>query len=289
MPLNLTSSTHSNVAGLLADPRFELMPFESFPDQISHLPEGAEVTITASPTKDLDATIDCAEEAAARGYEAIPHIAARYVSDEAHLEEIAQRLKNAGVRNIFVPGGDREEPLGEFDSAHKLLETLADLGYEFEEVGITGYPEGHEFLSDDTLLESMERKQPYATYITTQLCYEPDDIIDWIEQLRERGVDLPVYVGIPGVVKYQRLLRISSRTGVGDSIQFLHKTSGIVDFVRRLVGSRGTYTPDHLVEGLAPCYDDPRYDIGGLHIYTFNEVPDTNGWRQGLLDGSGSG
>lgn len=288
MPLNITSSTHSTVADLLAEPRFELMPFESFSEQLSYLPDGAAVTVTASPTKELEATIDCTEEAATRGYEAIPHIAARYVSDEAHLEEIAQRLKDVGVRNIFVPGGDREEPLGEFGSAYELLDALENLGYEFEEVGITGYPEGHEFLSDETLVEAMKRKRPYATYITTQLCYEPDDIVDWVEQIRERGADLPVYVGIPGVVKYQRLLRISSRTGVGDSIQFLQKTSGIIEFVRRLVGSRGTYTPDHLIEGLAPCYDNPQYDIQGLHIYTFNEAPDTEGWRQGLLAQSGA-
>lgn len=288
MALDSTSSTPSGVAALLGDPRFELMPFESFSDQISHLPDGAEVAITASPTKELEATVECAEEAATRGYEAIPHIAARYVRDEAQLEEIAGRLEAAGVTDIFVPGGDRDEPVGEFASAYELLSALEELGYEFEDVGITGYPEGHEFLSDDTLVESMERKRPYATYVTTQLCYDPDDIVGWIERLRGRGVDLPVYVGIPGVVKYQRLLRISSRTGVGDSIQFLQKTSGVVDFVRRLVGSRGTYTPDRLLEGLAPYHDDPEYDIRGLHIYTFNEVPDTEAWRHELLGRAGS-
>lgn len=279
-----SSRTQDEDIDLLRAPRYEVMPFESFDEQIAHLPDGAEVTITASPSKDIEATVTKAEAAAARGYEVVPHIAARYVRDDAHLEEIAQRLTDAGVTDVFVPGGDREEPLGEFESAYELLVALENLGYAFDEVGITGYPEGHPFLDDETLAEAMRRKQPYATYLTTQLCYDPDAIVEWVADVREREVDLPVEVGIPGVMKYQRLLQISQRVGVGDSIEFLQKTTGIVDFLRQLISSRGAYTPDDLVEGLARYSGDPQYGIRGLHIYTFNQVPDTESWRRARLD-----
>jgi methylenetetrahydrofolate reductase (NADPH) len=86
-------------------------------------------------------------------------------------------------------------------------------------------------------------------------------------------------------MKYQRLLSISQKVGVGDSIGFLRKTTGVVDFVRQLVGSRGKYTPDKLIDGLAPYVDDPEYGIVGVHIYTFNQVPDTESWRHERLDG----
>jgi methylenetetrahydrofolate reductase (NADPH) len=72
--------------------------------------------------------------------------------------------------------------------------------------------------------------------------------------------------------------------GVGDSLRFLRKTTGVLDFVRQFVGSRGKYAPDDLVEGLAPYAADPEYGIRGLHIYTFNQVPDTESWRLGRLD-----
>jgi methylenetetrahydrofolate reductase (NADPH) len=108
----------------------------------------------------------------------------------------------------------------------------------------------------------------------------------WTEANRDRGIDLPVEVGIPGVMKYQRLLSISQKVGVGDSVRFLRKTSGVLGFVRQLVGSRGKYTPDSLVDGLGPYALDDDYDIRGLHIYTFNQVPDTESWRHGRLDGS---
>ena len=278
-----TIPTNDGVVELLSEPRFELMPFDSMGEQLGHLPDGAEVAITTSPTLGIDATVEWTEEAIERGYEVVPHIAARYVRDSDHLAEIAERLIDAGVTDVFIPGGDREEPAGEFTSAYDLLVALEELEYEFEEVGITGYPEGHAFLSDETLAESMERKAPYATYIVTQLCYDPDTILEWIDEIRQRGVELPVEVGIPGVMKYQRLLKISRKVGVGDSIRFLQKTSGIVGFIKEFVGSRGTYTPEDLIEGLAPYATDPEYDIRGLHVYAFNQASDLEGWRRTTL------
>ena len=270
---------------LLRDARFELMPFDSFDDELTYLPDGATIAITTSPQLGIERTVERAEQAAADGYEPVPHIAARYVEDTDHLKEIARRLTEAGVTEIFVPGGDREEPVGEFESAYQLLVALDETEYSFEEVGITGYPEGHEFLGEQTLRTEMDKKAPYATFIVTQLCYDPDAVIEWIEKIRGRGVDLPVEVGIPGVMKYSRLLQISRKVGVGDSVKFLRKTTGVVDFVRQIVGSRGTYKPDELVDGLGPYADDEEYKISGIHIYTFNQTKDTEDWRRGRLQG----
>ncbi|WP_049986096.1 methylenetetrahydrofolate reductase [Halobellus rufus] len=276
-----TSQYASTASGLLASPRFELMPFDSFDDEIEHLPDGATITITASPQLELEATIAATERAAERGFEVVPHVSARYVRGPEHLAEICERLKAVGIEDIFVPGGDREEPIGEFESAYDMLVALDESEYEFEEVGITGYPEGHDFIDDETLASAMEKKAPYATYIATQLCYDPETILEWIDTVRDRGVDLPIEVGIPGVMKYEKLLSISQKVGVGDSVRFLKKTTGIVGFVKQFIGSRGRYRPDDLVDGLAPHAEE--YGIRGLHIYTFNQVPDTEEWRTGRL------
>jgi len=284
MALKSRSVDRAGVETLLTGARFELMPFESFDDEIQHLPSGATIAITTSPQLGIEATVDRTEAAAEMGYDVVPHIAARYIEDRSQLEEIAERLETAGITDIFVPGGDREEPAGEFESAYELLEALEELPHSFDEVGITGYPEGHDFIDDATLADSMDKKAPYATYIVTQLCYDPDTVLEWIEDIRGRGVELPVEVGIPGVMNYQRLMSISQKVGVGDSIRFLRKTTGILGFVKQLVGSRGTYKPDELIDGLAPYVGDPEYGLRGVHIYTFNQTPDTESWRHGRLD-----
>ncbi|EMA18315.1 methylenetetrahydrofolate reductase [Haloarcula amylolytica] len=277
-------SDSQGVRTLLTSARFELMPFESFDEEITHLPDDATIAITTSPQLGIEKTVEKTEEAADMGFDVVPHIAARYVEDRAQLEAIAERLEQAGITDIFVPGGDREEPAGEYESAHDLLEALAETEYSFAEVGITGYPEGHDFIDDETLAESMAQKAPYATYIVTQLCYDPETVLEWVEDIRARGIELPVEVGIPGVMNYQRLMQISQKVGVGDSIKFLRKTTGILGFVKQLVGSRGTYEPDELIDGLAPYVGDDEYNIRGVHIYTFNQTPDTEKWRHNRLD-----
>lgn len=279
--------TGASIEALLGDPRWELMPFESFDGEIERIPAGQTVTITASPQKGVDPTVERAIDTVADGtHEIVPHLAARMVTDRDHLAEIATRLEEAGITDIFVPGGDIPEPKGAFSSAFELLAALDELGFAFEDVGITGYPEGHPAISEAELERALEQKRPYASYIVTQICYDPGAVVSWIEATREDGVDLPVHVGVPGVMNYQKLLGISRRVGVGDSIRFIRKTSGLVDMIRRVIGSRGVYYPDDLIEGLAPYADDPTYDIAGVHLYTFNRAGDTETWRRERLAGA---
>jgi methylenetetrahydrofolate reductase (NADPH) len=84
-------------------------------------------------------------------------------------------------------------------------------------------------------------------------------------------------------MNYQKLLKISRKVGVGDSVKFLRKTTGIFGFVKELVGSRGRYKPDDLIDGLAPYVDDDTYKIRGIHVYTFNQTDDLERWRQNRL------
>ena len=45
-----------------------------------------------------------------------------------------------------------------------------------------------------------------------------------------------------------------------------------------------TFTPDPLIRGLAPLYGDAAANIGGFHIYTFNELERTERWRQHMIE-----
>lgn len=275
-----TDMTTEDVGAFLSQPRFELLPFDGMDEQADLLPAGAHVAITASPEKGVDETVDRAERLAERGFEVSAHVAARGVRSQDHLVEIAERLEDAGIEDIFVPGGDNEDPEGPYDSAYAFLDDLEDEGFEFPAVGITGYPEGHQFIGDATLAEHLEKKEPYADYIVTQMSFSPDAVVSWTDEIRNRGIELPVYVGVPGVMRYQRLLSISQKIGVGDSLSYLRKTTGLFDFIKQFLGSRGQYKPDTFVEGVAQFYKEERYGIDGAHIYTFNQVEDTENWRQ---------
>ncbi len=134
----------TSLAALLATPRYEVFPSRGTEQAVADVvPASMTVTVTASPVKGLDATIELTERLAARGYRTVPHLAARSVASEAHLAEIIGRLTACGVDDVFVPGGDAPHPAGPYHGALPLLERLTELGRPFRRVGITGYPESH--------------------------------------------------------------------------------------------------------------------------------------------------
>ena len=264
---------------ILLRPRFEILPTKGDEEQVDHLPRDAKVAVTCSPTKGIESTLLFSEWLLHRHFRVVPHIAARLVGDRAHLEEILRWFDEHGLQEIHVIGGDTTEPVGPYASAFQLLDAMSRLEHQIEEVGIGGYPEGHPLIDDEELDRALMDKQPFASYVVTQLCFDADTILGWISDIRHRGIRLPVYVGLPGLVDRKKLLQVSLKVGVGDSARFLKKQAGLVGMLLK----PGGYRPDELVERLAPYAGDEHYDIAGLHLYTFNQVEGTEQWRQGML------
>jgi methylenetetrahydrofolate reductase (NADPH) len=271
---------HTRALGMaLSQSRFEIVPLHGGLEQVESLPRSSTVTVTCSPVNGIEPTVSIVEKLARAGYNAVPHISARMVTGEDHLDQITERLTRAGVTNIYVIGGDSRTPHGPYTSAGELLAKLHRRGNPFQEIGVAGYPEGHPLIDDDRLWYELDQKQSLATYMVTQMCFEPSAIIDWIDTARYRGIALPVFIGIPGVVSRSHLLRIAARIGVGQSARFLSRHAGMFS---RMFWSR-EYSPDDLVDELSPSLLDSRLDIQGFHVYTFNYVRQTEDWRRQRL------
>lgn len=267
------------LARLLGRPTFELIPLKTSMDQAAFLPAGATVSVTASPAKGIEATVALCEQLQAAGFRAVPHLSARMVRDRVHLRELIAWLEGAGVDRAFVVGGDAKEP-GAYPDGLSLLREMAEIGHPLSEIGIPAYPQGHAFIADGPLLEALHAKAAFASYMTTQLCFDPGAVATWIAARRAEGLMLPVHVGVPGVAEPQKLLAISARIGVADTHRFLVKN---VRFVGRLVRSGGFYRPDALLAGLAPHLADSTAGIVDLHMYTFNAVDAFEKWRRAYL------
>jgi len=275
----LTLAQSAALAGVLRAPTFELVPLKNALEQAAFLPAGATVSVTASPAKGIESTVALCEELQALGFRAVPHLSARMIRDRAHLAELIAWMEGAGVDRAFVVGGDAKEP-GDFPDGLALLREMAEIGHPLSEIGIPCYPQGHSFIADAPLLEALRAKAAFASYMTTQLCFDPVAIRTWLAARRAEGIALPVHVGLPGVAEPQRLLAISARIGVADTHRFLVKNTA---FIARLIRSGGFYRPDGLLEGLGPVIADPASGIVDLHLYTFNAVDVTERWRQEFL------
>jgi methylenetetrahydrofolate reductase (NADPH) len=217
---------------------------------------------------------------AGHGFGVAPHLSARLIRDRSELGEILQRLRDASIRNAFVVAGDIDEPAGEFEGAAGLLQAMSEIGHDLDEVGITGYPESHPKISDEMTIQAMYDKAPYATYIISQICFDPEVTSDWARRVWLRGVKLPIRIGMPGSVNRQKLVRISTSIGLGESARFLNRQR---NWLLKMF-LPGGYSPDRLIEGLKPGFADPESNIRGLHIYTFNEVETTEAWRREMLE-----
>jgi len=276
----LNAAAREAITRLLEAPLYELIPLKSVDSQLAFLPADATVTVTASPAKGIEATVELSARLAGLGFSAVPHLSARMIRDRIHLRGLLDTLRAAGVRQVFVVGGDAGEP-GEFPDGLSLLRAMAELGHPFTEVGIPGYPEGHPTIPDERLLAALAEKQPLATSITTQLCFDADRTRSWVLARRAAGITLPVTLGVPGVAELHKLVEISARIGVRDSRRFLSKNTALVGrFLRP-----GGYRPDGLLAALVPLLLDPLADVRGIHLYTFNQVETTEEWRQAYIAG----
>jgi methylenetetrahydrofolate reductase (NADPH) len=264
---------------LLENARYEVLPTATIEDKVlEHVPVSVTVTVTASPSKGLEPTLDLTERLTGHGYTAVPHLAARMVRDRSELAEIADRLTGKGISRVFVPGGDADPP-GAYPDALSLLEDLKEMGSPFAHVGITGYPESHPTIDDDLTIQSMWDKRRYATHVVSNLTFDADVLTKWVRRMRKRGITMPVLLGIPGPVDRAKLLSMAGKIGVGESTRFLVKHKGT--FAR--LAAPGGFTGEKFLRKCAADLGAPEMGVEGTHVFTFNQVEATEKWRRELL------
>lgn len=253
----------------------EIFPTATIESKLDVLEPGAYVAVTCSPTKGIGETLEMSQRIARRGFRVVPHVAARMVRDKQHLREIMKRLDDTPIVSLFIPGGDAAKPAGNYTSALDLLRDVADIGHRFKEIGIAAHPEGHPFIGNDALMEQLLQKQQYANYIVTQMCFDAGAISAWLDEARQKGIDLPVCLGIPGASDRNTLIRTSVRIGVGDSLRYLKKQR---KNAAHLLAAR-EYRPDRLLFDLAPVIAKTENKILSHHIFCFNQVERAEQWR----------
>ena len=258
----------------------EIFPTDTIESRLDTLEPNSYVAVTCSPSKGVDVTLDMSERLALRGFKVVPHVAAKMVRDKQHLREIIAHLNDLPIISIFVPGGDADSPLGEYDTAYSLLRDIAEFEHKFTEIGVAAHPEGHPAVDSAALTSELLRKQELANYLVTQMCFDAEVLASWLRSIREQGVTLPAWLGVPGVADRRSLLKTSMRIGVGDSLRYLKRNPRVA---AKLMLSN-EYRPDDLLFDLAPYLADPVYDISGHHVYCFNQVEKTEQWRHKFLE-----
>lgn len=275
-----TDEQRKVLADLLDNIGYEIMPFKNIVDKvIADVPTEIPLTVTATQARGLKTTLDTAITLREKGYTVAPHVPARLVSGPEELDAIVSRLEDAGINRIFIVAGDAVKPEGEFHEALDLLKALKNRGHHFENIGIGGYPEGHALFPTKDIDQALIDKSPHADRILTQICFSSDTFIEWGTRIKSEGVNLPIHVGMPGPISRQKLMRISASIGLGQSANFLKKQKNM--FWRFF--SPSGYDPTKLLRGLVQHQSIANTTISGLHMFTFNDLVNTEKWRRELL------
>ena len=263
-------------AAFLASASVEITPkqIEKLPLLTARLKPGCRIFIALIDAGDLAGQIEATRQLKASGFEPVPHVPARFVMDEEDLRSRIKALAEGGAASMLVLGGGAPEPMGRYDAAIQLLETGVFQANGVKRIGLAGHPEGNPDITkihgEAVLVKALKEKQAYLKahgldgFIATQFLFEAEPVAEWVKMLRAEGIDLPVFVGVPGPATIKTLVKYAAMCGVGNSARFIRKQA--LNITRLLTVN----TPDDFVGGLAQLhYGRPELGIAGPHLYPF--------------------
>ncbi|WP_114953617.1 methylenetetrahydrofolate reductase [Sphingosinicella terrae] len=242
------------------------------------------VFIASFPKDTVDDFIRGATKLHRAGMVAIPHIVARNIPSRAVLEDMLARLSGeAGVDRAHVVGGDRDAPVGEYDSSLQLLQTGLFEKYGVNRIALACYPEGHPRIPEDVLESARTEKmrvaaeQGLSVWLVSQFAFEAPPIVRLARHLRSQGIEEPYRVGIAGPASHATLLKYAMLCGVGTSLRALKERRGLG---RSALGGE---TPEPLLKEIAVAREaEPDLGIAGVHFFTFGSLAQTAKWVESL-------
>jgi methylenetetrahydrofolate reductase (NADPH) len=244
-----------------------------------HFARRTDVTITFLPGDNYRHNVETAAALHRAGFNPVPHIAAREMhSCEALGDFLARARGEADITRILLIAGDVAAARGPFKSsfdvaASGLLET-----HGITSVSVAGHPEGHPFLDDDHAFKSLAAWRDWGLRtgvrvdVVTQFCFESAPVLDWMDEIRARGVDLPVIVGLAGPATLATLTKFGLRCGIGNSMRALR---GQIGRFGRLLADNG---PDDVVRGLYSAPPAVTAPIAGFHLFPFGGLRKSANW-----------
>jgi methylenetetrahydrofolate reductase (NADPH) len=236
------------------------------------------IAITFLPGETMDARIAAAVLVRSLGFEPMPHLSARRLVSYGELATVVERTTaEAGVKRMFLVAGDPPIPAGPFPDTLSMLRTGLFEQHGLRAIGIAGHPDGHPAMDKQGLWDSLDEKcfditeRGMAPLIVTQFGFDAAPFLQWLLDLRARGVDAPVRIGVPGPAGIKTLIRFAAHCGVSASASVMAKYGVSLS---RLLGTAG---PDRLVDALTRGLNETHGPVR-LHFYPFGGLSRTMEW-----------
>jgi methylenetetrahydrofolate reductase (NADPH) len=256
---------------------------ESFADI---LPKNTRVYIAHIETEDIAAMVATAKRLNDEGFTVMPHIPARIIKNQGMLNDWISMYQNeAGVDEALLLAGGSKKPAGDFDSSIQLIESGLFDKAGFKRLHIAGHPEGSMDIDPSggtkNVSEALSWKQEFSKRtdasmaIATQFCFDAEVVKKWTDDIKEKGIDIPIHIGIAGPAKLQTLLKFSIECGIGASMKVLTKRAK--DLTKLLLPYRPTQILNELAEYKSK---DPELNIEQVHFFPIGGIKQTVDWLE---------
>ena len=231
--------------------------------------------IEGTPIEDMTSTAKKINE---QGFKPMPHFPARIIKDKNVLQDWISRYQNeADVKNALLIAGGANKPYGDYDSSIQLIESELFDKANFQNLHIAGHPEGSTDIDPDGTTKNVDealswknefsKRTDASMAITTQFSFDSKTVINWANDIKKSGIDIPIHIGVAGPAKLQTLLRYSLECGVGASIKIIQKRA--LDLTKLLL----PYKPTTIISELANYKaDNPDFNIDKVHFFPLGGV-----------------
>ena len=211
------------------------------------------------------------------GMDPMPHIPARIIQNTGELEDWVKEYSSLGVNQSLLLAGNGKNPKGELFNSIQMLETGVFEKHAFKKIQIAGHPEGNKDIDKDGSLEktinALKAKQKFGQNtklqigITTQFCFDPQPVIQWLEVLESEQIDLPISLGLAGPTRLQSLIKYAIMCGVGPSISVLKKRAN--DLTKLLL----PFEPTEMIDALNSSKKNKLFkNVHSLHFFPLGGI-----------------
>lgn len=174
-------------------------------------------------------------------------------------------MREAGLENVLALRGDPVPGVAtnDFHFAKDLIPVVREAGFC---VGAAAYPEGHiDCLDFKKSIEHLKEKQDAgAQFFVTQLFFDNDCALEFLEAARNAGITVPITFGIMPFLSKAQISRMVFMCGASLPSPIIKLLARYEEDPESLRAAGIEYACDQM-EGLA------RAGVDGIHVYTMNQ------------------
>ncbi|MGI9553596.1 MAG: methylenetetrahydrofolate reductase [NAD(P)H] [Thermodesulfobacteriota bacterium] len=198
-------------------------------------------------------------------------------SSRKEIDSILDTINGFGIKNIVALRGDPPKGGNKFvpsedgySYANELVEHIRNYekkhNYPKFGIAIAGYPEKHlEAASFDADLKNLRKKvDAGADVIITQLFFDNKHYFQFVEKVRNEGIDVPVIPGLMPILSTNQIKKITTMCGTTIPENLVNKLNN--------AGDNDAYAEEI---GIEQCIEQSKellkHGSPGIHFYVLNK------------------